>query len=1836
MKKSFRKVISLLLCIAMVFSMSVDAIALTVEDNYSPFDSEDTSEYELKYSTSTGTIGNLTWSVYNNGLLEISGEGAIPTYSSTGTPWYSYRSSIKRILVRDTVTEIGANAFYGISVQSVTLPFVGKSRTAVGPEATFGYVFGYTTREARITYTDYKNSKYYVPIYYGNSSTTRAGYIDYDTSSSYTYDNGYVSESYTYSSLGFVSSYVPFYKDTTYPKNDGSIAFYNFRVGAKTSSYSSTSAAANPTNTTWQYTCHDYIITSQGINYDNHFAMQSYYYYIPSTLTKVTITDASRVEDCAFMNCTNLKEVNLNSEITSIDQKAFYECNNIDVFDLPGGLKTLGEYAFYNCDKITDITIPTGVTTITSHAFYDCDALYNVNFNPNITAINEYAFYSCGVLKDFELPEKLKTIGSYAFASCSAIYRIIIPNDVTTIEDHAFDSCAATSIYIGDSVTTIEEYAFASQNITSLYVPDNVTTIEKGAFNSCSKLTEVTLPFVGKSRTAVGPEATFGYVFGYTTREARITYTDYKNSKYYVPIYYGNSSTTRAGYIDYDTSSSYTYDNGYVSESYTYSSLGFVSSYVPFYKDTTYPKNDGSIAFYNFRVGAKTSSYSSTSAAANPTNTTWQYTCHDYIITSQGINYDNHFAMQSYYYYIPSTLTKVTITDASKVADSAFRNCTNLKTINLNDEITSVASNAYSGCSATVTKEPLDNAAVSYPNRYTYTNGNDSYTYSVENGEATIIGCSTTSVNITLPTAIDGIPVVAIGYKGMANCTTLKSATIPNSITKLDIYAFSGCTNIDTVTIPATCKYVGSYAFSGCSKLTTVVIAEGVEFIGDNCFENCVMLAEIVVPDSCTHLGKYAFYNCTSLETATIGITVPHIEKYTFYNCNKLESVVLGLSVETIGDYAFYNTALTRVVTYNKLTYIGKYAFASCDALTKVTLRAGILTIDEGAFKDDILLSSINTPSTITDIGAYAFYNCQSLASFTIPELVTKINDYTFAHCYKLASVKVNGTIETIGYYAFYRAILSDYEFKEGLTSIEQGAFEDNKLTSITLPNTLTYIGEQVFSKNNELTEVSMPDSVSTVRAYAFAETGETLAMTVRYNSGTVAANMLRNTPITSVVIEEGITKVGNYSFAYCNNLSSITFPETLETIGQYSFFENRKYSEVTLPKNVTSIGTYAFARGYALTKITIPDSVQTIGASAFFRPSDKDIAPVLTVVIYYNKGEICANLLDAQHMNHIYVNDNIYSLGNNAFSNAPNLETVSVSDTISSCGTNCFKSSSTKLYIRNVDGLIDDSVYREKLSGVTYLETTDTDIGTYAFYGNTNNYDLKVTNGLIGEYAFAENTWLDDVQIIGETDIGDYAFSNDVLLSATKITGQSNIGDYAFFNCNAMKKFTIDGTIETIGEHAFDSCKSMGGVVLPSTVNYIGAYAFYDCNSMDSINIPDGIEKLLSHTFYGCASLKQVVVPNSVTEIQDYVFYGCVKATSITLSENCVSIGEAAFYNCKGLLALTIPDSVKSIGPYAFRSCVAIEELVFSDNIEEIGACAFYDCNALKTIMFGTGIVELNDRLFYGCVNLQDITLNGDVNFIHELTFYGAEATVVYAFENDYVESYCNDMGLEYYNLNRNFTMVLTAPSKTEYNEYDELDLTGLALDLTYTNGMERTIKTGYDVSGYDPAKLGTQTITITYNGQSVTFNVTVIAKVVSTVQITAGAPTDVIVGEDLDYSNMVIKVTFTDDTSVDLSEGYTVTGYNPETIGEQTITVTYREGSKEMTVTVKDYVRGDTNGDGLVTMKDVTRLVNYLNDNTIAVIDKSLDVNGDGLVTIKDVTRLTEYLEDNTVEIF
>jgi len=212
---------------------------------------------------------------------------------------------------------------------------------------------------------------------------------------------------------------------------------------------------------------------------------------------------------------------------------------------------------------------------------------------------------------------------------------------------------------------------------------------------------------------------------------------------------------------------------------------------------------------------------------------------------------------------------------------------------------------------------------------------------------------------------------------------------------------------------------------------------------------------------------------------------------------------------------------------------------------------------------------------------------------------------------------------------------------------------------------------------------------------------------------------------------------------------------------------------------------------------------------------------------------------------------------------------------------------------------------------------------------------------------------------------------------------------------------------------------------------------------------------------------------------------------------------------------------------------------------------------------------------------------------------------------------------------------MVLTAPTKVEYIEFEELNPSGLSLAIEYTNGAERVVTTGYTLTGYDASKPGTQTVTVEYNGQTATFEVNVIAKQVMSVQLISGNPETVIIGEAPDFTGIMLNVTYADGTSKEITEGYTVSDFVSTEMGEKEVTVTYREGSVTFTTTVIDYIRGDINGDGIVSIKDVTRLEAYLNDNSIDVIDYALNVNGDEVVSIKDITRLVEYLNDNSVEI-
>ncbi len=1458
-------------------------------------------------------------------------------------------------------------------------------------------------------------------------------------------------------------------------------------------------------------------------------------------------------------------------------------------------------------------------------------------------------------------------------------------------------------------------------SVTKIIVRNSITNIGRNAFEDFTKVTDLTLPFVGESRTATGRNASLSYIFNYT---------GYTNNSYPAGSF---TSTTayKIGTIYSDDGSCVKYITNCVYSSST-------GKYTVSYSNGYYNGSGYSYNLYNY--GIKTVTITDASAIQDAAF----YGCSNIteINLNDGISYIGEKAFYNTAWYnnltedefvvagdnvlikYNGTKSSVVIPETVKsISGGVFQNNTKISEVTLHNELKGIGNRTFSGCTnlstLTIPKSVVSVGTYSIPdnciiyvykpsagydyrstNRVilndSYTTGNDTFYYVVkDNGNIEIIGCETTSTEITVPTDINGVVVDEIGDYGFEKCTTINSITIPNNILNIGDYAFWGCTGLINATIPTTVNRVGDYAFKDCTGLVNVTISEGVENLGKGVFYNCTSLCEAVVPDTAETIGSYAFYNCTSMTTATIGTSAVAIEDYTFYNCKKLNAVVIGISVNKIGDYAFYNCDLSRATLPATVKTIGKYAFAENTNLTKTTLRKGTETINDYAFLNCSSMESINFPSSILNIGnhafencsslaslslptalntlgAYAFNNCSSVPSVTIPANITVINDGVFNDCSSLASVTINSNATSIGYKAFNNCAFAEITLPSTVETIKEAAFRQCKnLISIYLPDVTTTIGDSAFFECTALNSASIPDSVTSVGERAFKSNND-LTVAIRYVSGTIAPSILEKQGVCYIIIDETIHTIGDKAFAFCYDLATITYGDNTVNAGEF-----------LLSPNVTTLGKQVFMDATKLKNLKVSDNLLSVGTDLFYNPvisnfNCKDV----TVTFYFANGNITANILEGQHQSHIVVEDNIKTLGDKAFYNCPVLETISLPDTITTCGSNVFASSNGNVtaYFRGVDGTIDASVYDGKTKGLTYLvfdENVNT-IGENAF-ANTDTVKGIIINDtdLISDYAFANSTSLDGIVIvktgiidsyafnncstleyieIGTADtigtyafadsttkrmeldnigtIDDYAFTNCTLLENVYIDSVININDYAFFNCIAINNIKIEEDLVHIGEHAFEECKLIPALVLPDTTREIGAYAFYNCNSLKSINIPEGVTTINNHTFYGCASLLQMLLPNTVKTIGDYAFYGCVLINKLDLGDSIETIGEYAFFNCNQVKAIELPETVTTIEDYAFRSC-GISEIFIPDSVVNLGNFVFYACTSLETVEYGTGVTAIGDGVFYGCVALDKVLFNGNITDIHDMAFYGAETATLYAFENEYIETYCNDYGLEYHNMNLDFTMVLTAPTKLEYVEFEELDLTGLSLALTYTTGLERTVKTGYTISGYDPTVLGKQTVTVEYNGQIETFEVNVTAKTVGSLMTIAGVPTEIIVGEELKYDNMVIKATFVDGTSVDLTEGYTVTGYDADTIGEQIITVTYREASCTFTINVKDYVRGDINGDGLVTMKDVTRLVNYLNDNKTEVIDKSLDVNGDGFVTIKDVTRLVEYLENNTVEI-
>ena len=261
----------------------------------------------------------------------------------------------------------------------------------------------------------------------------------------------------------------------------------------------------------------------------------------------------------------------------------------------------------------------------------------------------------------------------------------------------------------------------------------------------------------------------------------------------------------------------------------------------------------------------------------------------------------------------------------------AFDDCSNLKSVEIANGVTSIGERAFSGCTIT---------NISFPNSLT----------SID--ESAFKDCKNlTSITINSATSI--------GMDAFGNCTALKSVTL-NGVTSIACGAFSECVNLTSVNIPNSVTSIEGYAFYGCTNLTSVNIPNSVTSIKHHTFCDCSSLTSITIPNSVTSIGYEAFYQCTNLKSVIIPNRVTNIEEYAFAGCTSLYSISIPNSVTTIRTRTFQDCPnLKKVILPNSLKSIKSMAFDGCSSLSNVTIGKNMEIIEYYAFGRCDNLSSI-------------------------------------------------------------------------------------------------------------------------------------------------------------------------------------------------------------------------------------------------------------------------------------------------------------------------------------------------------------------------------------------------------------------------------------------------------------------------------------------------------------------------------------------------------------------------------------------------------------------------------------------------------------------------------------------------------------------------------------------------------------------------------------------------------------------------------------------------------------------------------------------------------------
>ena len=1308
-------------------------------ENYSSDSSVPWSSYyfsikTVKIESGVTSIGGAAF--YNcNSLTSITIPGSL---TSIGYSAFYKCSSLKSITISDSVTSIGRYAFYGCSsLTSITIP---DSVTSIGEDAFYGCSSltsvtignGVTSIGKNAFDNCQKLNAVYITdlaawckIVFEDSNPLRYAqnlYLNGELATDLVIPDGVTSIGDSafcwYSSL----------KSITIPDSVTSIGKHAF--------YGCTSLTS--------ITIPD-SVTSIGLEAFSNC----------SSLASITIPDSvTSIGSSAFSGCRSLASITIPDSVTSVGRAAFsgtawlnkqpdgvvyvgrvaYDCNGYMPYGakiaLRQGTVGIAASAFAGCSNLTSITIPDSVTSIGAGAFSGCSSLESIIIPESVTSIENSTFYNCRILTSITIPNSVTSIGEEAFSSCSSLASITIPDSVTSIGQSAFLKTAWLNkqsngiVYAGKVVYTVKgstlsgeqitlrqgtvgiaDYAFYGCKFTSISIPDSVTRIGKRAFYDCSYyLTSIT---IGNGVKSIGE-----YAFAGCHRLRDITVPD--------------SLINIGRYAFDDTSWFKSQADGvvYVGKvAYTYKGSLTPDAQITLQQGTV------GIADYAFAYGSNLTDItipdSVTSIGQNAfLDTAWLSNQPDGVVYAGKVVY-------TYKGNLPSGTQIVLQSGTVGIADYAFADCSGFKSIIIPDSVARIGKYASNGCSGLefvifsgteqqycdVQVESYNNALRAACKIYLCVAFEGDWCID-KNGSVSYIG---KQKSIAVPETVAGKEVSGIAY------ITPQVSTIAFGVHVTEVYAsaFAG-TALKRVNYAGTAPqwnkikigddnepllnaeksyYVSAFGDFWVSRggvlvgytgdaayLTIPAQIEDYEIkqIGRYAFQDSTV-QRILLPASVGEIGESAFGGCTGLTHAYYGGGWQSLKIADGNSCLtnakqygdafQFDTYIADKNGQLLswwGNLNVQSAVVPEALDGVTVKRIAPSAFHKLTALRRLTIPNCVKTVDAKAIDgctalEDITLPFVGASRTGNNQFGYIFDGVPvGLHKVTITDAAI-IPNSAFKNCSWLTSITISDNVTSIGDSAFYDcSSLKAFSIPGSVTSIGSYAFYGcSGLTGITIPDGVKTIGKYAFSKCSSLERVIIENGVTSIGQYAFSSCSNLRSITIPGSVNSIEDYTFSDcSNLESVTVLKGVTSVGAYAFSNCSSLKSVSLADSVKTIAKNAFEKCTALVTITLPDSLTDIGVYVFSGCASLARITIPVGVADIGDHAFYNCSGlasvSFAAGGKLTTIGKSVFENCSSLTSVSFAE----NSKPIAIGADAFKDCSALEKVQLGDIAAWCGT--------------------------------------------------------------------------------------------------------------------------------------------------------------------------------------------------------------------------------------------------------------------------------------------------------------------------------------------------------------------------------------------------------------------------------------------------------------------------------------------------------------------------------------------------------------------------------------